>query len=77
MPPRTHLALLTTRALWTHVELAIDQVPHVPFHGIALPHPILQSVHTSRVTLSQMENPALAFIKLHMACPAFSFVEVS
>lgn len=73
MPPPGHAWLLT------HVELAINQDPLVPFCGTAFPHPILQSVHTSRIGSSQMQNTALDFVKLHMVggCPALSFVEVS
>lgn len=79
MPPRIHLALLAARAMLTHVELASDQDHQAPFHGTALPHFTLQSVHTSRVASSHVENPALACVKLHMVggCPALSFAEVS
>lgn len=77
--PQDTFCPLAARALWTHVELAVDQDPQVPYHGTTLPHPILQSVHTSRVALSQVKNPALAFVKLRMvgSCPALSFIKVS
>ncbi|KAJ7424709.1 hypothetical protein BTVI_05383 [Pitangus sulphuratus] len=42
MPPRTWLALLAARALLTHIQLAIDQGPQVPFRGAAFQHLIPQ-----------------------------------
>ncbi|KAJ7424998.1 hypothetical protein BTVI_04187 [Pitangus sulphuratus] len=46
MHPRTQLALLAARALLTHIQLAIDQIP---FHRAAYQHLIPQSVYTSSV----------------------------
>ncbi|KAF4796003.1 hypothetical protein TURU_088131 [Turdus rufiventris] len=63
---RTRLALLASRALMTHIQLAIDQDIQVPFHGTAFQPLIPQSVHTSRVDLSQVQNPELALVELHM-----------
>lgn len=77
--PQDTAGPLFCHALLTPVELAIDQDLQVPFCGNALPHLILQSAHTSRIASSHLQNPTLAFVKLHMVggCLAFSFVEVS
>ncbi|KAJ7400343.1 hypothetical protein BTVI_106306 [Pitangus sulphuratus] len=79
MPPRTGLTLLAARALLTHAQLAISQDPQVPFRGTAFQHLIPQSVQTSRVSPSQVQNPALPLIKFDMVgdCPVLSFVQVS
>ncbi|KAJ7411670.1 hypothetical protein WISP_101702 [Willisornis vidua] len=45
--------LLAARALLTHIQLAIDQDPQVPFLGTAFQHLIPQSVQTARDAPSQ------------------------
>lgn len=44
---------------------ALNKGPQVPFHGMTLQRFLPQSVWTSRVALSQVQNPALFFVKLH------------
>ncbi|KAJ7414310.1 hypothetical protein WISP_85052 [Willisornis vidua] len=60
-------------------SLAINQDPQVPFHGTAFQPPVLQSVRTSRLAPSQVQNLALPLVELHMVgdCPALQFVKVS
>ncbi|TRZ08540.1 hypothetical protein HGM15179_018565 [Zosterops borbonicus] len=72
------LALLAARALLTHIQLSINQDPQVPFCIAALQLLIPQSVCTSRVALSQVQNLEITLVKLHMVgdFPAFSFIEV-
>ncbi|KAJ7410396.1 hypothetical protein BTVI_53560 [Pitangus sulphuratus] len=79
MHPKTQLALLAARALMTHTQLAINEDPQVPFHSSVLQPLAPQAIHTARVALSQVQNPALVLVKLHMVgdCPVFSFVKVS
>lgn len=74
--PRTQLALLAYRALLTHAQPAIDQDPHVPFHGAALQSLVPQSIHISRFAPSQAQNPAPPLVKLHTvgSCPVPSFI---
>lgn len=50
--PRTQLALLTAKALLTHVQLAIAQDPQVPF---PFQHLIPHSIHTTKVAPSQVQ----------------------
>lgn len=72
MHPRTRLALLVAaRALLTHTQFSIDQDPRsLPTAAL---YPLApQSIHTSRVALSQVQNPALALAEFHMLgdCPS-------
>ncbi|KAJ7409914.1 hypothetical protein WISP_111569 [Willisornis vidua] len=62
MPLRTQLALLAARALLTHIQFGIDQVP---FHSTAFQHLIPQSVQISRVVPSQVQDPDLSLAGLH------------
>lgn len=62
--PRAGMSLLAARTLLT--QLVIDQDPQIPFQGTALQHLIPQSVHTSRVALSQARSPALSLFELPM-----------
>ncbi|KAJ7413513.1 hypothetical protein BTVI_42998 [Pitangus sulphuratus] len=73
------VALLVARTLSTQIQLAIDQDPPGPFPGTAFQHLIPQSVCTSEVASSQVQNSALSLVELHMVgdCPALQFVEVS
>jgi len=57
--------------LLTRTQLAINPNPQISFCKAAL---VPQFVHITRITSSsQVENPALALVKFHMAgdCPAF------
>ncbi|KAJ7423165.1 hypothetical protein BTVI_10925 [Pitangus sulphuratus] len=66
MPPRTWLALLAARALLTHVQLAIDQDPQVPFRGTAFQHLIPQFAVTkdwNRLSREAVESPSQEIIK--------------
>lgn len=65
--------------LLAHIQLAINQNPQVPFHRAVLQPLISQDVVISKTASSQVQNPRLALIKLHIVsdCPALQFVKIS
>ncbi|KAJ7408584.1 hypothetical protein WISP_119723 [Willisornis vidua] len=62
MPPWTWLALLGARALLTYIQLSMNKDAQLPFHDSAFQHPIPQSVCTSGVAPSEVQNPALPLL---------------
>jgi len=47
------------------MQLAVNPNPQISFRGDT-PQPFIpQSVHRARITLPQVENPALALVKFH------------
>ena len=65
-------------ALLARVPLAVDQNPQVPLCRAALQPLIPQSVCTPRVAVTQVQNLALALVKLHRVsdCPALQSVQI-
>ena len=58
--------------LLTPLQLAIHPNPQISFRGAALQPLVPQFVRITRITLSQLENPALDLDKFHTVgdCPA-------
>ena len=58
--------------LLTRILLAINPDLQISFHGAALQALVPQYLCITRITLSQVQNSALALVELHMAadCPA-------
>jgi len=58
--------------LLTHIQLAIDPTPHISFCGAVLQPLISQFVCITSITLSQVQNMALALVQFHTVgdCPA-------
>jgi len=57
--------------LLTQIQCVINKNTQIPFH-VATPQPLVpQSVQMSRAAVSQVQNPALALLKLHVGdnCP--------
>lgn len=63
--------------LLTHIQLAIHQKPQIPFWVAVLQPLIPHSVYITRNALSQVQNLALALVKLHAALlPTKKMVEL-
>ena len=52
--------------LLIHAQLSVNQDPQISFSGATLQHLISQTVHIARVVPTQLQNPALALVKLHV-----------
>ncbi|KAJ7426182.1 hypothetical protein WISP_18179 [Willisornis vidua] len=66
MPPRTPLALLAARALLTHIPLAIDQDPQIPFYGTACQRLIPQSLECNECDSYYLLNQDSSSLGLHV-----------
>lgn len=65
--------------LLAHPELTWSQNPQIPFCRAALQPLVPQSMWTTRITLSQVQNPASALVKLRTVgdCQVLPSIEVS
>jgi len=57
---------MAARHTLTHIQFAISPNAQISFRRAALQPLIPQSVYITRSTVSQVQNPALAFVKFHM-----------
>lgn len=65
--------------LFSHISFTTNQNSQIPFCRAALQPLIPQSVQTSRLNLSQVQDPAPAFVKFHLVgyYPALQFAKSS
>lgn len=64
--------------LLTHVQVTVDQDTQIPFSRVAIQSVIPQTVHIARAVPLQVQNPALALLKLHALgdCPSLLIVQM-
>ncbi|XP_050565909.1 uncharacterized protein LOC126913259 [Cygnus atratus] len=65
--------------LLAHIQLAVNHNPQIPLCRAALQRLVAQSVCIARVAPSQVQDPALAFVKLHVVGdrPVLQSVQIS
>ena len=61
--------------LLTHIQLVMNQNPQIPFHRALLQLLFSQTIHMPSIVLFQVQNLALALVKLHTVgdCSALYF----
>ena len=76
-PQGTICSLGCQGTLLTHVQLIVNQNLQITFHRAPLQPLITQSLHISRTVTFQVQNPALAHVKLHPSHLSWSLCKVS